>query len=73
MDDRVARCLLLAHVLSADGIMAAAEKAFLERAMTGLALDEAERMHADFEAAHHRQYGFTASDNIDVVLANGIP
>ena len=43
MDDRVARCLLLAHVLSADGIMAAAEKAFLERAMTGLALDEAER------------------------------
>lgn len=43
MDDRVARCLLLAQVLSADGIMAAPEKAFLERAMSGLSLDAAER------------------------------
>lgn len=43
MDTRVARCLLLAHVLSADGIMAANEKAFLLRAMEGLDLDEEER------------------------------
>ncbi|MEM1417898.1 MAG: hypothetical protein AAGH15_23580 [Myxococcota bacterium] len=43
MDHRVARCLLLSHVLSADGIMAAPEKAFLTRAMDALGLTDVER------------------------------
>jgi uncharacterized tellurite resistance protein B-like protein len=43
MDGRVARCLVLVEVLTADGIMAEEEKAFLGRAMTRLGLDPEQR------------------------------
>jgi len=43
MEPRVARCVLLAHVLSADGIMATEEKALLAQAMESFKLTDAER------------------------------
>lgn len=43
MDDRVARCLLVAKVLVADGIMTPAEREFLLEAMQRMGLDEPQR------------------------------
>lgn len=43
MDERVARCLLIAKVLAADGIMTDGERDFLETAMDALGLDPVER------------------------------
>jgi uncharacterized tellurite resistance protein B-like protein len=43
MNERVARCLLLARVLAADGFMTDAERAVLEEAMATSALDDDER------------------------------
>jgi uncharacterized tellurite resistance protein B-like protein len=43
MDPRVARCHLLAEVLSADGMMPDSERALLEETMETLGLSEAER------------------------------
>ncbi len=43
MDERVARCLLIAKVLAADGIMTDDEREFLESAMEALGLDPVER------------------------------
>ncbi len=43
MDERVARCMLIAKVLAADGIMTDAERDFLETAMEALGLDPVER------------------------------
>lgn len=39
----VAKCLLVSKVLVADGIMTENERAFLDRAMRGMGLDEGER------------------------------
>lgn len=39
----VAKCLLVSKVLVADGIMTENERAFLDRAMRGFGLDDAER------------------------------
>jgi uncharacterized tellurite resistance protein B-like protein len=50
MDERLARCLLIAKVLAADGIMTDAERDFLESAMEGLGLDDEQRRQVrDFE------------------------
>ncbi|MBZ0116258.1 MAG: TerB family tellurite resistance protein [Sandaracinaceae bacterium] len=43
MDERVARCVLVAKVLAADGIMTEHERAFLENAMDASGLSEEER------------------------------
>ena len=43
MDPRVAKCLLVSKVLVADGIMTENERAFLDKMMRGLGLDEDER------------------------------
>ncbi|MCA9610993.1 MAG: TerB family tellurite resistance protein [Myxococcales bacterium] len=43
MDERLARCLLIAKVLTADGIMTDSEREFLESAMETLGLSDAER------------------------------
>lgn len=43
MNERVARCLLLARVLAADGFMTESERAVLEDAMAREGLDDAER------------------------------
>jgi tellurite resistance protein len=43
MDDGVARALVVAKVLAADGMMAPEEKVFLGRVMGELGLDEAQR------------------------------
>ncbi|MCZ7686862.1 MAG: TerB family tellurite resistance protein [Sandaracinaceae bacterium] len=43
MDERVARCMLIAKVLAADGIMTDDERDFLETAMEALGLDPVER------------------------------
>ena len=43
MDASLARCLLVAKVLAADGIMTDEERAFLESSMDALSLDEAQR------------------------------
>lgn len=43
MDDRVARCLLVAKVLVADGMMTESEKEFLRQAMQRMGLDEGQR------------------------------
>jgi uncharacterized tellurite resistance protein B-like protein len=43
MDDRVARCHLLAEVLAADGIMTDDERALLEKHMANHELSEAEK------------------------------
>lgn len=43
MDERVARCMLIAKVLAADGIMTDEERDFLETAMEALGLDPLER------------------------------
>jgi len=43
MKPNVAKCLLVSKVLVADGMMTENERAFLDRAMKGLGLDEAER------------------------------
>ena len=43
MDARIAKCLLVSKVLVADGIMTENERAFLDKTMRGLGLDEAER------------------------------
>jgi tellurite resistance protein len=43
MDERVARCMLIAKVLASDGIMTAEEREFLETAMEALGLDPVER------------------------------
>lgn len=43
MEERLARCLLIAKVLAADGIMTDDERAFLESAMDALELTDAER------------------------------
>lgn len=43
MDERVARCMLIAKVLAADGIMTESEREFLETAMEALGLDPVER------------------------------
>ncbi len=56
MDMRVARCVLLAHVLSADGIMTPEEKELLTRVMASVALTPHER-----EAVH-------SMTNLDVAL-----
>ena len=43
MDPKVAKCLLVSKVLVADGMMTEDERAFLERTMRGLGLDERQR------------------------------
>jgi len=43
MDDHVARALVVAKVLVADGMMTPEEKGFLDRVMGKLELDEAQR------------------------------
>lgn len=43
VNERVARCLLFAKVLAADGIMTENERAFLDRAMTKMGLSPEER------------------------------
>lgn len=43
MNENMAKCMLVAKVLVADGIMTENERAFLDRAMRGLSLTEAER------------------------------
>ncbi len=43
MDERVARCMLIAKVLAADGIMTGDEREFLESAMDALGLDPVDR------------------------------
>jgi uncharacterized tellurite resistance protein B-like protein len=43
MDLNVAKCLLISKVLVADGMMTENERAFLDRFMRGLGLDEAAR------------------------------
>jgi uncharacterized tellurite resistance protein B-like protein len=43
MDLRVAKCLLVSKVLVADGIMTENERAFLEKMMKNLKLDDTER------------------------------
>ena len=43
MDDRVARCHLIAQVLSADGMMTDTERDFLKKAMTRMGLSDEER------------------------------
>ena len=43
MDPKVARCLLSAKVLVADGIMTENERVFLDKAMSGMGLDAAEK------------------------------
>jgi uncharacterized tellurite resistance protein B-like protein len=43
MDPNVAKCLLISKVLVADGMMTENERAFLDRLMRGLGLDEAAR------------------------------
>lgn len=43
MDANVARCLLVAKVLAADGIMTDEEREFLESSMDALSLDDAAR------------------------------
>ena len=50
MDEPVARCMLIAKVLAADGIMTDAEREFLETAMETLSLAEEDRRRVrDFE------------------------
>lgn len=44
MEERLARCLLIAKVLAADGIMTDSEREFLESAMESLALTDEERV-----------------------------
>jgi uncharacterized tellurite resistance protein B-like protein len=43
MDIKVAKCLLVSKVLVADGIMTENERAFLDKVMRGLGLDEKQR------------------------------
>ena len=43
MSPNVAKCLLVSKVLVADGMMTENERAFLDRAMKGMGLDENER------------------------------
>lgn len=43
MNERVARCMLVAKVLVADGIMTESEKTFLRQAMDRMGLSEEER------------------------------
>lgn len=43
MTTNLAQCLLVAHVLVADGIMTDDERAFLQATMARLGLDDAER------------------------------
>lgn len=43
MDQKIARCLLIAKVLVADGIMTENERAFLDKAMSGMGLSEADK------------------------------
>ena len=43
MNDRLARCMLIAKVLAADGIMTDEEREFLESSMDALELSEDER------------------------------
>jgi tellurite resistance protein len=43
MDPRVARCLLIAKVLAADGFMTESERAYLEETMEALGLEDGER------------------------------
>ena len=43
VSERVARCNLIARVLGADGVITDEERAFLEKAMRNLGLDEKER------------------------------
>ena len=50
MDGRVARCMLIAKMLAADGIMTGDERDMLERAMDAFGLDPLERQQVrDFE------------------------
>jgi len=50
MDERVARCMLIAKMLAADGIMTDDERDMLERAMEAFGLDPLERQQVrDFE------------------------
>ncbi len=52
MDDRVARCHLLAEILAADGIMTDDERALLERHMSNHELSDEEREQVrNFEGA----------------------
>lgn len=43
MEERLARCLLIAKVLAADGIMTESEREFLESAMETLGLSDEQR------------------------------
>lgn len=43
MDERVARCMIIAQVLTADGVMTDDERDFLETAMDALGLDPLQR------------------------------
>jgi tellurite resistance protein len=50
MDERVARCMLIAKVLASDGIMTAEEREFLETAMEAVGLDPVDSARVrDFE------------------------
>ena len=50
MDERVARCMLIAKMLAADGIMTGDERDMLQRAMDAFGLDPLERQQVrDFE------------------------
>lgn len=50
MDERVARCMLIANVLASDGIMTDQERDFLETAMETLGLEPEERQRVrDFD------------------------
>lgn len=82
MDEREARCALLAKVLAADGIMTDHERAFLEEAMTQQGLDDAQRRRvrdldgwneaaavmATLELAQKRAF---MDSLLDAVLADG--
>ena len=61
MNERVARCHLIASVLAADGIMTPGEQEFLQRTMDRLELTELER-----EAVRHFEGG---EEPVNVVRA----
>lgn len=62
MDDGVARALVVAKVLAADGMMAREEKAFLDKVMDDLGLDEAQR------AKVHDLEGIDEADAVTAAL-----
>ncbi len=66
MDDRVARCALIAKVLAADGIFTDAERAFLEAAMESHHLTEDERASVrDLEGWEEAERAFQGMPRAD--------